>query len=100
MNIDQLAKVSGINIPTVPGNGSNKTTGFNQLFEEALNVLNDTGSALKEADQMALDFAMGKVDSIQDVMIAQEKANIALQYTIQLRDGFMDAYNEIMRMQI
>ena len=35
-----------------------------------------------------------------DVMIAQEKASIALQYTVQLRDSILDAYNEIMRMQV
>ena len=49
---------------------------------------------------MSIDFALGKVDSVHDVMIAQEKASIALQYTVQLRDSVLDAYNQIMRMQV
>jgi flagellar hook-basal body complex protein FliE len=63
-------------------------------------MLQDTSNQIAQADEMAVDFALGKIDNIHDVMIAQEKANIALQYTVQLRDAFLDAYNEIMRMQV
>jgi flagellar hook-basal body complex protein FliE len=33
-------------------------------------------------------------------MLAAEKANIALQFTLQIRNKLLDAYSEIMRMQI
>ena len=42
----------------------------------------------------------GKIDNVADVMVAQEKASIALQYTVQLRNKLLDAYNEIMRIQV
>lgn len=75
-------------------------TVFNDLYKSAINMLEDTNTLQKNADQMSIDFALGKVDSVHDVMIAQEKASIALQYTVQLRDSVLDAYNEIMRMQV
>jgi len=33
-------------------------------------------------------------------MIAAQKADIAIQFTLQIRNKILDAYNEIMRMQI
>ncbi|MDF1616833.1 flagellar hook-basal body complex protein FliE [Petrocella sp. FN5] len=73
---------------------------FKALFQAAMNNIEGTNNLTKKADQMSLDFAVGKIDNIADVMVAQEKASIALQYTVQLRNKLLDAYNEIMRIQI
>jgi len=53
-----------------------------------------------ESQALANAFALGKTDNIHQVMIAAEKADIALQFTLQIRNKILDAYNEIMRMQI
>lgn len=53
-----------------------------------------------QADQLKEDFALGKNDNIPEVLIAGEKANVALQFTMQIRNKILDAYSEIMRMQI
>ncbi|NLY17790.1 MAG: flagellar hook-basal body complex protein FliE, partial [Clostridiaceae bacterium] len=42
----------------------------------------------------------GRTDSIHSVLIAAEKASISLEMIIAVRDKVLDAYNEIMRMQI
>lgn len=73
---------------------------FSDLYKSAINMLEQTNTLQKEADQASLDFALGKVDNVHDVMIAQEKASIALQYTVQIRDKILEAYNEIMRIQL
>ena len=73
---------------------------FSQFYQSAIDLLDETNTLQKEAEQISTDFALGKIDSVHDVMIAQEKASIALQYTVQLRDSLLDAYNEIMRMQV
>ncbi|NLH96663.1 MAG: flagellar hook-basal body complex protein FliE [Clostridiaceae bacterium] len=59
-----------------------------------------TNDLLLEVDRLADDFAAGRTDNIHQVMLAGEKANIALQFTLQIRNKLLDAYNEIMRMQI
>ena len=38
--------------------------------------------------------------SIHSVVLAGEKAEVALQLTLQIRNKVLDAYNEVMRMQI
>lgn len=70
-------------------------------FSDYLNeALNNTNQLLLDSDKIAADFAAGRTDNIHDVEIAAEKADIALQFTMQIRNKIMDAYSEIMRMQI
>ena len=70
---------------------------FSDYLKQALN---STNTLLVEADNLANDFAAGKIDNIHQVTIAAEKADVALQFTMQIRNKIMDAYSEIMRMQI
>ena len=99
--------VSGINTLNTVANpvlGANKpvtgSTGgasFSDMLQSAMDNVND----LQLQSQQSLnDFAVGKTDNIQDVMIASEKADIALQFTMQVRNKVLDAYSEIMRIQI
>jgi len=76
---------------------STVTIPFSDYFKKALD---NTNSLLIEADNLADDFAAGRTDNLHQVMLAAEKADIALQFTLQIRNKILDAYNEIMRMQI
>lgn len=44
--------------------------------------------------------ATGQAESLHKVMIDAEKAEIALQFTLQVRNKLLEAYQEIMRMQV
>ena len=54
----------------------------------------------RDSDMLTADFISGKTDNIHSVLIAAEKASIALQLMIEVRNKVLDAYNEIMRMQV
>lgn len=73
---------------------------FDDFLKQALNFVEETNQLQKDAQQASVDFAVGKTEDIHNVMIAQEKANIALQFTVQLRNKLLEAYQEIMRMPI
>jgi flagellar hook-basal body complex protein FliE len=75
----------------------NSSDSFANYFNDALNKVNDMQL---QSEQMTNDLAAGKTNNIDQVMIAADKADIALQFTMQVRNKIMDAYNEIMRMQI
>ena len=47
-----------------------------------------------------LKFALGETDNTHDLLIAMNKASTALQYTVAVRDKFMESYKELMNMQI
>lgn len=73
---------------------------FEDFYKTAMEMIEQTNTLQKEADQIGLDFAMGKNDNIHNVIIAQEKAGIALQFTVQVHNKVLEAYNEIMRIQL
>jgi flagellar hook-basal body complex protein FliE len=55
---------------------------------------------LKTADQKVQQFALGQSQDLQDVVVASEKADISLRFLLQLRNKLLDAYQEMMRMQM
>jgi len=74
-----------------------QTVSFGDYLKNALDSVNQLQL---DSEQIGIDFAAGKTDNIHEVMIAGEKAEIALQLTMQIRNKVVEAYNEIMRMQI
>jgi flagellar hook-basal body complex protein FliE len=70
---------------------------FSSILENALNKVNQLQI---ESDNYKMLLSIGEVDNLHDVTIAAEKANIALQLTLSVRNKVVEAYQEIMRMQI
>lgn len=99
IGISELAKLGNITVPSISKSNSDNSI-FDDIYKSAIDMFNETNQLQKSADQMSTDFALGKIDNVHDVMVAQEKASVALQYTVRMRDAVVDAYNEIMRMQI
>jgi flagellar hook-basal body complex protein FliE len=53
-----------------------------------------------KAEEMDQQFAAGTIENVHEVTIAAEKAALALDLTIQIRNKVVEAYQEIMRMPI
>ena len=51
-------------------------------------------------DNEKIRFALGETDNTHDLTIAMDKASTALQYTVAIRDKVMEAYKELMQIQI
>lgn len=73
---------------------------FETILNSAIDNINNTNSLLSDAENEEVKFAMGQTENAHDLMIALNKASTALQYTVAVRDKFLDAYKEIMNMQI
>lgn len=73
---------------------------FGQFYEAALNIYSDTNQYQVAADKAQLDFVSGKNDDMLTVMMAQEKAYASLNFTVQVTNKVIEAYREIMRIQI
>lgn len=74
-----------------------KGTSFGDVINDAINKVNNLQV---ESSQKTEDFITGVSDDIHSVIIAGSKADLALQMTLQVRNKVMDAYKEIMNMQI
>lgn len=73
---------------------------FDSIFTSMLNSLNETNELQKSAETEEVKFALGESENTHDLLIAQAKANVALQYTVAVRDKLIEGYKEIMQMQI
>lgn len=70
-------------------------------FGEALFDAVQTLSRLQqEADARSTALATGEPVELHDVMLTQERAALGLDLAVQVRNKFVEAYQEIMRMQI
>jgi len=55
---------------------------------------------LKVADQKIQSFALGQTQDLHEVVVASEKADISLRFLLQLRNKMLEAYQEMMRVQM
>jgi len=77
--------------------GSTSSVDFLSSLESAIQ---DTNVAIKEADKLSVDFAAGRAKNLHDVTIAMEKADLSLRTLTAVRGKVLEAYQEIMRMQV
>ena len=77
-------------------NSKEDNSAFGILFASAVNMIKETNDYSNAAQEEEIKYALGESDSIHDLQIAQQKANISLQYTVAVRDAFMSGYKEIM----
>ncbi len=77
-----------------------KKTSFDNILNAAIDMYKETDSLQKSAESSEMSFALGYTDSIHDLALAQQKANISLQYTVKVTNTVVTAYKELMQMQI
>jgi len=70
---------------------------FSKFLSDALNQVD---ALQTKGDAASLALATGQVQDLSEVMVALEKASLSLSLTVSARDKVLDAYNQIMRMQI
>lgn len=63
-------------------------------------ALKETNALQQKSDALNAALAAGEIDDISQVVIAGQKAEIALQLTVQVRNRAISAYQELMRMQV
>lgn len=74
-----------------------KGTNFGDMLTNAMNNLKDIHD---QAEVKMANYAAGGDVDVADVMITMEKASMATELAIQIRNKFIDGYQEIIRMQI
>ncbi len=72
---------------------------FSTVLSDAMDNLHTTNSYISDMENEELKIALGQSENTHDLSIAMQKASVALQYTVAVRDKFLDAYKEIMQMQ-
>ena len=75
------------------------TQTFEALLNSAMGLIQETETATNAAEQAELEYMLGLNDSVTDLLVAQQKANISIQYTVAIKNAVTQAYQEIMAIQ-
>lgn len=87
-----LDEIKGATLPT-----DSKTHSFSDMLSKSILEVNNLQ---KDADVAVQKLASGQSRNLHETMLAVEKADIAFRSMNQIRMKVIDAYKEIMRMQI
>lgn len=101
LNYDGISQTSSVTGTSSVG-GTDTGTGdlFSSLLGTAIDNIQTTNSYISDAEDEELKLALGETENTHDLTIALQKASTALQYTVAVRDKFMEAYKEIMNINI
>ena len=77
--------------------GKKNTVNFKETVS---NYVNEVNSLQLKAGESIENFATGKVENVHEVMIAMSKAEVSFKFMMETRNKLVDAYKEIMKMQV
>lgn len=84
-------------LPPVAPAQAEPTEDFAQML---MDVLKDVNASQQEARGKQNAFMTNQSVDIDDLMISLERASVAMQLTMQVRNKALEAYQEIARMQV
>jgi flagellar hook-basal body complex protein FliE len=97
MDIKGIGSLQALELGKIYNQEKDKAQDFGTFLNNAINNVNETQL---QAEQITRDFAVGSDVELHQVVLATEKAALALQLTIQIRNKVIEAYQELMRMQV
>jgi flagellar hook-basal body complex protein FliE len=100
-NFEQAVARAGLGVdgqPLTRGAKSVAGTGFQEQLTQALRSVSDSHN---QASEMQRQVQLGNPTvSLEETMVAMQKAQIGFQATLQVRNKLVQAYSEIMNMQV
>jgi flagellar hook-basal body complex protein FliE len=82
--------------PTVSSSSETEGGGFGATLKNAINEVNDLSD---NSDQKVTELMQGDRQDVHNVMIAVEKADVAFQLMMQVRNKIVNAYQEVSKLQ-
>ncbi len=82
---------------TAPKSKGGDDASFGKILNE---VLTDANAKQLEADQSVQSLLAGETQDVNQVMVAMAKADVSFRMMLEVRNKLIDAYQEVMRMQV
>ena len=99
MQVEQL-KLTPAGIGATNNKNSASTDDGKTFGDFLADALDETNKLQNEASKASVNLAAGRIEDVSEACFSTEKATVALQLTMQVRNKIVDAYQEIMRMQV
>lgn len=79
-----------------PGNVS----GTDSVFDQLVSQLSEIDAGMKNNASATTELALGQSDNLHQVMIGAERTRLQFELAMSMRNRVLEAYQEIMRMQV
>ncbi len=96
-SVEPLKPLTGVEPKKAEGDKTDEGVSFGSVLKDAIMDINKLQN---DADKAIAKVQLEDAGSIHDAMIALEKAGISFQVMMQVRNKILDAYQEVMRMQV
>ena len=80
--------------------GAGGVSGTSSFKDTVKSFLADVNDKVTQSDQLSRDLATGRTNDVGKVVSSVEEANLAMQFTLAIRNKLLSAYNEIAQMQM
>mgnify|MGYP000967583734 CR=1 FL=1 len=102
MSIESIGKASFSSSPILGAAAENAAAPKNtpSFADKLMDSIGDVNSQINDAQKMSQDFLLGGKQPLHEVMINLEKADLSFRFMVQVRNKVLDAYNEVMRIQV
>ena len=91
--LKSIAQQATDNLPK----NAEKSEDFGKML---MDVIKEVNASQTEAKDMQNAFMTGQQVELHELMISMERAGIAMELTLQVRNKLLEAYQEIARMQV
>lgn len=88
------------NVPKGAGGTSETDVGSKSFTDMLKDSIDKTNDVQLEADRAVKELAAGRNKNIHETMLMLEKADMSFKLMMQVRNKIIDAYREVMRMQV
>lgn len=99
-----LHRINGLNrnIPANPelANKAGKEEQSGDFVASLNGFMKEVNQLQKESGESVERLVSGDVTNIHDVMVAVEKASVSFELMMEVRNKVIEAYHEVMRMQV
>jgi len=94
--ISPISPASVIAAPSL-GAGSNSAGGFGSILQDAMGKV---GELHDDASKSVESFLSGEGDDLHKTIMTTQRADLAMELFLQVRNKVVQAYQEVMRMQV
>ena len=100
MNVDALNFLAPVSMPLPPGETAATEAPSGQFAAWFSQQISEVNTSLAKADHGVQQLAAGDATNLHQVMIDLEQAKLSMQLVMQVRTHLLDAYRELMQMQM
>lgn len=83
--------------PERAGGGPPGSRGFGSMLDR---LVRETDEMQKSSDSAIRELGAGKTDDLHSVMLAMSKADLSFKLMLEVRNKLLEAYQEVMRLQV